>query len=625
MPSTFLGLNTGVSGLNYYQSSLNTTAHNISNASTKGYSRQQVTSQASQAIRLRTAYGMQGTGVTMTGIVQLRNSYYDTKYRASASKMNQYSAVKEQLAQLEGYLNEIKTESGYTKLYDELTSALQDLASSPADSTYRTQLIQAADNFTDLINETAVNYQNTQVDINNEIAVHVDEINSISSQIYALNQQIINIETRGGNANDLRDQRELLVDQLSELVNVSVTETPITYGEGFESGAYRYEVRIGTHLLVDDMQSNKLMVVARGEKVNQNDADGLYDVFWAGLHDTVGDQFEFNSANITGKIKGLLEARDGNNANPFSGTIKSVGNSANGTSVYVELPESMDVDKLNIPENGLITLNCKKYYYEGFEATYDAAGKLNGFTFKNITTDAGDGSRVPATLTDVVDKPMSIGEKVDCKGIPYYMEQLNEFARTLSKYMNDIFTTGVDANGDPGLDFFTAANSVTGEDFVLTVKDAGKEGTKLSSGESNYYRMNAFNWSVNQSIYKDQNKLVVSYAEDIAQGNKDAKGVLDRIIYGFTDQNMFSQGTVSQFLQSVTTSLAVDESKYTSFTENMDNVTTIINNQRMSISNVDTNEEAASLTIYQEGYNLACQIVSVMNEIYDKLINQMGV
>ena len=89
MPSTFLGLNTGVSGLNYYQSSLNTTAHNISNASTKGYSRQQVTSQASQAIRLRTAYGMQGTGVTMTGIVQLRNSYYDTKYRASASKMNQ--------------------------------------------------------------------------------------------------------------------------------------------------------------------------------------------------------------------------------------------------------------------------------------------------------------------------------------------------------------------------------------------------------------------------------------------------------------------------------------------------------------------------------------------------------
>lgn len=625
MPSTFLGLNTGVSGLNYYQASLNTTAHNISNASTDGYSRQQVTSQASLAIRLRTAYGMQGTGVTMTGIEQLRNAYYDTKYRSSTSKMNEYNAVKEQLSQLEGYLNEIKTESGYTKLYDELTSALQDLASSPSDATYRTQMIQAADNFTDLINETAVNYQKAQTDINNEIAVHVDEINSISSQIYALNQQIINIETRGGNANDLRDQRELLVDQLSELVNVSVTETPITYGEGFESGAYRYEVRIGTHLLVDDMQSNKLVVVARGEKVNQNDADGLYDVYWAGLHDTIGDEFHFNSVNVTGKIKGLLEARDGNNAAPFSGTIKSVNNGTNATSVLVELPKGIPVEKLNIPENGLITLNCKDYYYEGFEAVYDAEGKLNSFTFKNITTSADDGSRVPAQLTGLEDKPMSIGEEVDCKGIPYYMEQLNEFARTLSKYMNDIFTTGADANGDPGMDFFTAANPVTGDDFVLTVENARQEGTILASNDSNYYRMDAFNWAVNQTIYKDQTKLVVSYAEDIAQGNKDAKGVLDQINYGFTDQNMFSQGTVPQFLQSISTSLAVDTSKYTSFTENMDGVANIINNQRMSISNVDTNEEAASLVIYQEGYNLASKVISVMNEIYDKLINQTGV
>mgnify|MGYP004453953769 FL=1 len=625
MPSTFLGLNTGVSGLNYYQATLNTAAHNISNASTKGYSRQYVLSQASVPIRLGTSYGMQGTGVTMTGIQQFRNSYYDTKYRASTSKKNQYSSVQEQLSQLESYLNEIKTESGYTKLYSKLSDALQDLAGSPSDATYRTQMIQAADNFTDLINETAVNYQNSQISINNEIAIHVDTINSISSQIYALNQQIINIETRNGNANDLRDQRELLVDQLSELVNVTVTETPITYGDGFESGAYRYEVRIGTHLLVDDMQCNKLKVVAREEKVNQNDADGLYDVYWTGLHDSLGDEFDFNSSNITGKIKGLIEVRDGNNANPFSGTTKTVNSSANGTSVLVELPEGIAVDKLNIPENGMITLNCENYYYEGFEAVYDADGKLNSFTFKNITSLAEDGSRVPATLNDVVNKPMSIGEKVDCKGIPYYMEQLNEFTRTLSKYMNDIFTTGVDANGDKGLDFFTAADSVTGKDYILTTPGSNQAGAVLSSGEGNYYRVNAFNWSVNQSIYADQSKLVVSYAEDIAQGNKDAKGILDKIIYGFTDQNMFSQGTVSQFMQAVTTSLAVDTSKYDAFQTNMDEVATVIDNQRLSVSNVDKNEEAASLVIYQEGYNLASKVISVMNEIYDKLINQTGV
>ena len=101
MPSTFLGLNTGVSGINYYQATLNTTAHNISNADVAGYSRQQVLSKAAPALRVRSSYGMMGTGVQTTGITQLRNIYYDTKYRSAASSLNEYSGINEQLKQLE--------------------------------------------------------------------------------------------------------------------------------------------------------------------------------------------------------------------------------------------------------------------------------------------------------------------------------------------------------------------------------------------------------------------------------------------------------------------------------------------------------------------------------------------
>lgn len=628
MPSTFLGLNTGLSGLNYYQSTLNTTAHNISNADTEGYSRQHVLSHASQAVRVRSSYGMMGTGVQTAGIEQLRNVYYDTKYRTSNSKMSEYGGVRDQLSQLQSYLNEMMSETGYTKLFNELSASLQDLASSPADATYRTQFIQCAENFTDLINETAVNYQNSQEDINNEIAIHVDEINSIASQIYALNQQIINIETRHGNANDLRDQRELLVDELSELVNVTIIETPIMYGTGndaIESGACRYEVRIGNDLLVDEMQCRQLKVVARDEKVNQNDIDGLYDVYWVGLNDSTGEKYNFNSNNVTGLVKGLLEVRDGNNAAPFSGTIDSIKmNTTNGTVATVQLAQGMDVDRLNLPSEGTITLNCKEFYYEGFEALYDTNGQLNSFTFKNLTIIDESGKRIPAEIDIAanVGKEAVMGEPIDCKGIPYYMEELNEFVRTLSKYMNDLFTSGADANGDKGMDFFTAANAVTGEDYVLTPNE---DETRLMSSGSNYYQVTALNWSVNQAIFKDQNKLVVSYAEDIAQGNKEAKGVLDKVIYGLNDQNMFSQGTVSQFLQSVTTSLAVDISKFDSFAANMDEVTNVINNQRKSISSVDSNEEAASLVVFQNGYNLASKVISVMNEVYNKLINETGV
>lgn len=627
MPSTFLGLNTGLSGLNYQQANMNTAAHNISNANVKGYSRQTVLAQAADALRVNNAYGMMGTGVKATGITQLRNIYYDTKYHAAQSQYSEYNGVKEQLTQLQSYLNEMQSETGYTKLLSKLSGAMQDLASSPSDATYRTQFIQSAQNFTDLIKETGTNYRKTQQDINNEVAIHVDTINSIASQIYTLNQQIMNIETRSGNANDLRDQREVLVDSLSELVNVTVTETPITYGFGenaIESGASRYEVRIGNTVLVDEMECKQLKVVARQEKVNQNDIDGLYDVYWEGLNDTIGEKFNFNSENVTGRIKGLLEVRDGNNADPFTGTITAMATgTGNGSTATVKLAKAISVDKLNLPDSGVITLNCKNYYYDSWEATKDADGNLTSFIFKNLTVEDETGKRVPATFDVGLDvgKEAVMGDSVDCKGIPYYMTQLNEFTRTLSKYMNDIFTTGVDANGDVGMDFFTAPD-IEGKDYVLT---GNASSSTLSSVDSSYYRITALNWGINQDILKDQSKLVVSYKEDIEQGNKDAKGVLEKVIAGMDDRSMFSQGTVTQFLQSITTSQAVDISKYTAFSKNMDEVATVIDNQRKSVSSVDTNEEASSLVIYQNGFDLASKVISVMNEVYDKLINQTGV
>lgn len=88
---------------------------------------------------------------------------------------------------------------------------------------------------------------------------------------------------------------------------------------------------------------------------------------------------------------------------------------------------------------------------------------------------------------------------------------------------------------------------------------------------------------------------------------------------------MFSQGTVSQFLQSVTTNLAVDIAKTKIFSANHDDVRYTIESQRQSVSGVDTNEETANLAKFQNLYNLASKVISVLNEVYDKLINATGV
>ena len=103
MPSTFFGLTIASSGLNAYQVALNTTANNISNVQTKGYSKQQANRVASDALRVYQKYGAVGTGVTTTSVKQLRNQYYDLKYSENQSSVGLYETKLNYMQQIENY------------------------------------------------------------------------------------------------------------------------------------------------------------------------------------------------------------------------------------------------------------------------------------------------------------------------------------------------------------------------------------------------------------------------------------------------------------------------------------------------------------------------------------------
>ncbi len=622
MPSTFLGLNTGLSGLNYFQSALNTTSHNISNANTEGYSRQQVVVSATDPLRLHQSYGMMGTGVGGDSIDRLRNEFYDNKYWAANSKYNKYYTQNDNLATLQTYMNEMTGEAGYTEWLSKMSQALQDLADNPADYTTRISYTLTADGFTDMMNEMANNFQNTQKTINDEIELAVSEINSLAKQIYELTQQIINVELKGGNANDLRDKRGVCIDTLSEYADVEVIEKSIMYGVGHDqvpSNAEALSVRINGAILVDEMEYNELMVVPRSENINQTDVEGLVDVFWKCADGTAGEHFD--SLHTEGKLQGLFEIRDGNNGENLKGSVKSV--SENPSSVALDIPTPIHVYNLNIPQQGIINLNGKDYMYDGWTADYDEDGYLTNFEFNNMTMFDEKGVEISAKFPQGIEgKTAKIGEYISVKGIPYYMARFNEMVRTFSDYMNSIVTEGVDENGDPALDMFTAEDA-EGNDYVLkgTMEGAGT----LKSTDSSYYRLTALNWELNQQWKKDPAKVAVSYADDIAQGDVEARPLVDKFIYGMTDMTMFSQGTVSHFMQSITTTMAVDISKTNTFAANQDDIKYTIDSQRTSVSGVDENEEAADLTKFQNLYNLASKVISVLNEVYDKLINQTGV
>lgn len=623
MPSTFLGLNTGLSGLSYFQTALNTTAHNISNADTTGYSKQTVQASASDALRLKKSYGMMGTGITASAVERERNTYYDVKYWSANAKYSQYNTQHANLEQLQTYMNEMTSEAGYTKWMSELSNAMQDLSAKPADYTTRISFALTADSFTDMVNELSSNFQSTQKTINDEVELAVSEVNSLSKQIYELTQEIMTIELKGGNANDLRDKRGVCIDNLTQYVNADVDERSIMYGVGtdqVESNAKTMCIRVNGEILVDELGFNELTVVPREQRVNQNDQDGLVDIYWKNADGTAGERFD--ATNTTGRIAGLINIRDGNNGEIFAGTTTAV--SDNPAEVRVDPAKPIAMKNLNIPSEGTITLNGKEYLYDGWTAEYDADGNLDHFTFKNMTMMDEKNVEVTAIFptTGIVGAAAQIGTKNMTKGIPYYQSQLNELVRVFSRYMNDLTSSGVDAEGNPGLDAFTAENPAGG-DFVLKGSMQGT-GT-ISSSDSTYYRLTGLNWELNSEWKVDPKKIVVSYKEDIEQGNVEAQDILQKMMAGLTDPKMFQQGNISQFMQAFTTNLAVDTKKNEVFAENQDDIRYTIDNQRASVSGVDKNEEASSLTKFQELYRLASKVISVLNEVYDKLINETGV
>ncbi len=489
MANTFFGLSIAQSGLYAANIALNTTAHNVSNEQTKGYSRQQVTQTAGRAIQVFQQYGMVGAGTVVSDIKQIRDSYYDFKYWNNNAKVGEYANLYNHMLQIEDYFNEVKTE-GFTEEYNGLFNTLTSLKDDPSSYAARTSVIGYATNLMEYFDTIKANLVNNQEDINEELKDKVDKINVLAEDIAALNQQINIVEITGETANDLRDRRNLLVDELSTIVEVSVTETQ------YENQKTDYRLNIGGNPLVDNYTSFKLKVESREEARCGTDAVGLYDVQWSwgDVFDPVGDDYD-------GELKALLQVRDGNNQN-------------------------------------------------------------------------GD---IP----------------IDYKGIPYYVTEINKFLENFTNAFNEIHKEAYNLNGQK-------ISDIENSDFFVCVDGVYK---------------------VNQ-MYVDEPALMGASDSPIQNGQENAD-ILSRLI-DIENARMYDGGTSEDFVQALITEIAIDARKAHTMSNNYSTMKEPIENQRMSISGVDTDEEAMNLMKYQEAYELASHVISVMNEIYSKMINEMG-
>ena len=616
MASTFFGLDIAYTGVQAANAKLNTTANNIANVDTKGYTRQEATQVASDALRISQSYGMAGTGVTVTDINQVRNEFYDVKYWQSQTNLGQYDMKMYYMYQIEDYFTDKDTVEGFEPIFSAMFDSLEEVYKQAGTPSTKTQFIGAAGDLCEYFNAQATNLEKLQLGVNEEIKNKVDEINSIAEQIATLNKQINTIEVNHLRANELRDKRNLLIDQLSKIVDVEVRETPIytTPGGTEKSGIYTYEVSIaGGQILVQGYEYNTLECVARSaeEKVNQSDADGLFEIKWSNTMD-----FNLYGANLGGELKGLIEVRDGNNEEYFHGTTKKVDDNGDGTyTVTIEVPNKdylTDMNKCTLPDSGQLTLVNTKYKYSGFE--FDGTNPPT-YTF-TIKPDVGQAA---PTIFD--GKEASVGTKIDYQGIPYYQEQMNEWVRIFAKAMNDIEKTAVDEEGNPAEVLFTAKDKVSGEEIKFTANLADK---KYKSSDSDYYRLTAGNISVNNEMVKDASKFGTTV--DIKKGG-DAQDVTELLLTVQDDKNKvnFRGCSAKEFLQCITSDIALSANNAKTFTENYTNINKSVSQTRLSISGVDNDEEALHLVKFQEAYNLSAKVMQIMTEIYDRLILQTGV
>lgn len=297
MPSQFFGLNIAYTGLTAANAALNTTANNISNAETSGYSRQQVVQEAANALRTFTTYGCAGAGVDVIAIERIRDEFYDNKYWSTNTNAGQYNMKQYYMTQVEDYFADNESTQGFGTIFNNMMNALAEVKKQSGTISTKAQFMGYASNLAEYFNGMANNLEQVQKDVNSEIKVKVDEINSIASELATLNKQINVIEMSGGYANELRDKRTLLLDSLSAIVDIDVTELPITDARDpeRETGGNRFIVKIaGGQTLVDTNEYRTLTCIARTnkEKVNQSDAEGLYDVYWVSDIRTgaIGDQ-----------------------------------------------------------------------------------------------------------------------------------------------------------------------------------------------------------------------------------------------------------------------------------------------------------------------------------------------
>lgn len=572
----FFELNVAMTGLFAAQRGLQVTSNNITNASTKGYSRQQLSQQAGVPLG-GLSVGMLGTGVVTTGINRIRDSFIDNKIWTQSPMLGEYNMKVTQNSVVEAAFGE-PSDAGFTKVFNDMFSGISELSKDPSSNEGKAVLKEELVSFTKYFNNIAATLEKQQKDLNFEIGNMAKEINSLATRIQSLNQQIFDVEIYGQEASSFRDERDKCIDRLSEIVDVEVREEDYDING---NTVKKFSVKIAGQTLVDHLNVNTLEVKVREDKdkFNKVDQDGLYDLVWSN-----GNDFDETDVNMSGELKGLLDMRDG------AGT--GAKNSYNGVPYYLERLNSY-------------VKQFAKAMNEQYSKDADGYIQINNYQVLNNTA------------THV--------KKDDLGNITFYKQGANgleEIAAVKKDAQGNYIL--LDKNGNnqnlPQDKVVELINNYNTKYSLFTHTTGGADGKPIASDGLYYDNLNAGNFSISKEIYDNPFDMRTSYD---ASNPSDTSFLLD-LLAQKDNKEMFKEGDPKDYMVSIFAELGINAKEAEMYQKTQVALTNNLKNQRLSVSQVDTSEEFHFLIQYQQAYQSAAKLMNTIDGIYETTIFKLG-
>ena len=593
MRSTFAGLNTMVRGVFSNQLSLDTVGHNITNASTEGYSRQKVNLAATRGQEIGSLYGnvLVGTGVDTMSIERARNVYADKQYWQETSTQQYYKTTQVNYDKIEAVFDD-SDKTGIRHAMDEFYNAWHDLQTNASTASARVAVIEKGNILSDKL-KTAGEQLQTQINAQyDDMKTTVDKVNQTTEKLVLLNKNIMQQEATGGSANDLRDQRDLLVDELSKYMNLNV-----------------YEDDKGMYSIV----SNGITMVGGVNRLTLEMSDPVNNADY-GINDYVINIKESGVAFV-----------------PQNGALRAQQDTIAEDKAYL--------DKVaNMAGFLLTTFNNMHQQGAGINGTDTNIGTFLTDANGNLMDAAGTSAYTgPAYGLNFYGDDNTVYEwdtTNNCVRATNY--QAGTVVRSISPVTSATSTVNIDITGTvvstdnlKGINIIKALtvnsqiSATSGQDLIAARTLSVEENTKPTGALAGTY-------SVKPNGTKDGTNAVNVAALINMSGQEAQKYNTAPITIGSaatpvsTTDRSTNNDSLNAYYIAAMSQLGSDAESIKDKESAQEDLITQIVNWRSSTSGVDWNEELTNMITFQKGYSACSRCLTTMDEMLDRLINSTG-